>query len=127
MKHVLLIEDDPFIIDIYNTKLKKEGFSVEVAVNGKEALKKIKEKKPDLILLDIVLSQATGFEFLEEVKGMSKLEKTPVIILSNLSQKRDVEKGLQMGAVKYLIKAHYTPSEVVKEVKEVLKLNYKEK
>jgi len=127
MKHILFVEDDPFIIDIYNTKFKKEGFSVEIAVNGKEALKKIKEKKPDLILLDIVLSQATGFEFLEEVKGMSKLEKTPVIILSNLSQKRDVEKGLQMGAVKYLIKAHYTPSEVVKEVKEVLKLNYKEK
>ena len=121
MKNILLVEDDPFMIDIYTTKLKEAGFAVEIAIDGKQALRKIKEQKFNLLLLDIVLPQLSGFEFLKKVKSFPKFESLPVIILSNLGQKREVEKGLGLGAIKYLIKAHYTPSEVVGEIKKALK------
>lgn len=121
MKKILLVEDDPFLIDIYTTKLKEVGFSVESVSKGKEALKKIKEEKIDLILLDIVLPEETGFSFLKKIKESPEFKEIPVIILSNLGQKREVEEGLHLGATKYLIKAHFTPSEVVEEIKQTLK------
>ncbi len=123
MKKILLVEDDNFIIDIYVTKLKEVGFSVQSAVNGEDALAKIKQSRPDLVLLDIVLPQVTGFEFLQEIKSMPELKNVPVIVISNLGQKKEVEKGLSLGAAKYLIKAHYTPTEVVEEIRAVLNKN----
>jgi len=135
MKNILLVEDDPFLIDIYTTKLKEEGFSVEVATGGEEGLKKIREKKFSLLVLDIVLPKIDGWEILEKLKTelpkeakvkmrtkfSSPIKNLKIIILSNLGQKEEVEKGLRLGADKYLIKAHYTPSEIVEEIKKVLK------
>lgn len=121
MKQILLVEDDPFLIDIYTTKLKEAGFSVEVAVDGEEALRKAKGKKPALIVLDIVLPQIDGWEILKKIKSSPELKNLKVIILSNLGQKEEVERGITLGATKYMIKAHYTPSQVVKEIKKVLK------
>ena len=121
MKKIILVEDDPFLIDIYTTKLKELDFAIQVATDGEEAINKIKEEKPDLIVLDIVLPHVDGWEILREIKGEEKLAKTKIIILSNLGQKEEVEKGLQLGATKYLIKAHYTPSQVVEEIKKILK------
>lgn len=121
MKTILLIEDDPFLIDLYTTKFKEVGFEVEVAADGEKGLKKMREKKPDLILLDIVLPAINGWEILGEIKKDENLRDLKVIILSNLTQKEEVEKGLKLGAIKYLIKAHYTPTEVVEEVKKILK------
>jgi len=121
VKTILLIEDDPFLIDIYTTKLKESGFSVEVATNGEEGIIKAEEAKPNLIVLDIVLPQIDGWEILKKIKQDENLKKIPVIILSNLGQKSEVEKGIKLGAAKYLIKAHYTPSEVIEEIKKVLK------
>lgn len=121
MKSILLIEDDPFLIDIYSTKFKEAGFRVVVAVDGKEALRKTKEDRPDLLLLDIVLPNIDGWEFLKKIKKDDELSNLKVVILSNLGHKEEVEKGLKLGAVKYLIKAYYTPSEVVKEIKKILK------
>jgi len=125
MKSILLIEDDPFLIDIYTTKLKEAGFSVEVATDGEQGLKKLAENKFDLLILDIVLPQIDGWEILEKVKSqqskVKSLEDLKIIILSNLGQKEEVEKGIKMGAAKYLIKAHYTPSEVVEEIKQILR------
>jgi len=120
-KKILLVEDDPFLIDIYATKLKEAGFSVEVAADGEEAIKKAKEKFPSLIVLDIVLPQIDGWEILKKIKEDKKIKTIPVIILSNLGQKNEVEKGMNLGAVKYLIKAHFTPSQVVEEIKKTLK------
>ena len=120
-KSILLVEDDPFLIDIYSTKLKESGFSVEVASDGESALRKVKEKEPDLVILDIVLPQLDGWEILRQIKSDPKLKNIKIIILSNLGQKEEVERGVELGAVKYLIKAHYTPSEVVEEVKKILK------
>ena len=125
MKNILLIEDDPFLIDIYTTKLKEAGFSVEVAIDGQKGLNTLIEKKFDLVLLDIVLPQIDGWEILEKLKAQSSklknLENLKVMVLSNLSQKEDVEKAFNLGAIKYLIKARYTPSEVVEEIKKILK------
>ncbi|MDI6591442.1 MAG: response regulator [Patescibacteria group bacterium] len=120
MKKILLIEDDPFLIDIYTLKLKEAGFLVEVATDGKEGLRKTSEIIPDLVVLDIVLPQIDGWEFLKKIKANEELKKIPVVILSNLGQKGEVEKGLKLGAAKYLIKAHYTPSQVIEEIKEIL-------
>ena len=118
MKTILLVEDDPFLIDIYTTKFKEAGFNVEVASDGEEGLRKLNGEKFDLLVLDIVLPQIDGWEILRKIKNLKDLK---IVVLSNLGQKGEVEKGLKLGATKYLIKAHYTPSQVVDEIKEVLK------
>lgn len=117
MKSILLIEDDPFLIDIYTTKLKEAGFNVDFATNGEKGLRKLAEKKFDLLLLDIVLPQIDGWEILEKIKDLEDLK---IAVLSNLNQKEDVEKAFRLGATRYLIKAHYTPKEVVEEIKRLL-------
>lgn len=121
MKNILLVEDDPFLIDIYTTKFKEAGFSVKVASDGEEGLRKLNEEKFDLLVLDIVLPQIDGWEILKKIKSTPELKDLKVIILSNLGQKEEVEKGIKLGAVKYIIKAHYTPSQVIEEIKKVLK------
>lgn len=120
MKNILLAEDDLFLIDIYVSKLREAGFKVKLAKDGEEALKKLREEKFNLLLLDIVLPKISGWELLEKIKKIQKLKNLKIIILSNLCQKTEVEKGLELGATKYLIKAHYTPSEVVEEIKKIL-------
>ncbi len=121
MKNILLVEDDPFLIDIYSQKLSKAGFAVEVATDGETAIKILGEKIPSLVLLDIVLPGIEGWEVLRRIKKDKKFAGLKMIILSNLGQKAEVEKGLKLGAIKYLIKAHYTPKEVVEEVKKILR------
>jgi DNA-binding response OmpR family regulator len=125
MKKILLVEDDPFLIDIYQKKLKDSGFEVDVARDGEEALEILKRKNFDLMLLDIVLPKIDGWKILEEIREMKKekkdLEKMKIIIWSNLGEKEDVEKGFSLGATSYLIKANFTPTEVVKEIKKLLK------
>jgi len=121
MKKILLVEDDPFLIDIYTTKLKKVGFEVCVSRDGESALQLIEKERPDLVLLDIVLPHIDGWEILRKIKNNEKLKDIKIIILSNLGQKHEVEKGLKLGATKYLIKAHYTPTQIVEEIKNILK------
>ena len=118
--HVLLVEDDAFLTNIYQTKFEMEGFKVSVADNGESGLADAKKKKPDVILLDILLPKMDGFMVLEKLKADETLKGIPVILLTNLGQKDDVEKGLQLGAVDYLIKAHFKPSETVEKVKKAL-------
>lgn len=120
MKSILLVEDDPFVVDIYTTKLKEAGFHIEVAENGEEALRKLKEAKPDLLVLDIVLPNIDGWELLRKIRTELGFEDLKVVVLSNLSQKAEVEKSLRFGVIKYFIKAHFTPSEVVEEIKKIL-------
>jgi len=121
MKKILLVEDDPFLADIYTTKIKQAGFDIEAIGDGDGVIQAIKEKKPDLLLLDIVLPHLDGWEIARQIKESNDMKDLKVIILSNLGQKNEVEKGLRLGAVKYLIKAHYTPSEIVEEIIKVLK------
>jgi DNA-binding response OmpR family regulator len=116
-KHILLIEDDPFLIDIYTQKFQKEGFVVQTAPSGEKAFELIKNKVPDLILLDIVLPGIDGWNILKTIKAAPSLSQCKIIILSNLSQKSEIEKGLKLGATQYLIKSQYTPLQVVEEIK----------
>ncbi len=119
-KHILLVEDDEFLAELYATKISLEGFTVSLASDGEKGIKLIKEKKPDLVLLDIVLPKMDGFEVLSKIKADKQTANIPVILLTNLSQKDEVKKGLEFGAVDYLIKAHFMPSEVIKKIKSVL-------
>lgn len=120
--HVLLVEDDVFLSGIYQKKFEMEGYKVTVADNGEKALVEAKKKKPNIIMLDILLPKLDGFAVLAKLKEDNEVKNIPVILLTNLGQKDDVEKGLQMGAVDYLIKAHFKPSEVVDKIKAVLHL-----
>jgi len=119
-KLILLVEDDEFLAELYATKLNLEGFTVALATDGEKGLKMIKDKIPDLILLDIILPKMDGFEILKNIKADKSLKKVPVILLTNLSQKDEIKKGLDLGANDYLIKAHFMPSEVVKKIKQTI-------
>jgi len=119
-KSILLIEDDPFLIDIYSKKFQKSGFDIKVADSAEKAFSELESKVPDLILLDIVLPHVDGWAILKKIKANKALAQAKVVVFSNLGQKEEVEKGLNLGAVKYLIKAQHTPSEVVKEVSRLL-------
>lgn len=119
-KKIILVEDDKFLSEMYVVKLTESGFEVDVAADGEEGLNKIKEQKPDLVLLDIVLPKMDGFEVLRNIKNEPSLKNVSVIALTNLGQKEEVEKGLKLGADDYIIKAHFTPTEVVAKAKKVL-------
>jgi len=118
---ILLVEDDEFLLNMYKTKIVLEKYDVIVANNGEKAYKQIVEKKPDLILLDIVLPKMTGFEVLAKIKNEDdQIRNIPVILLTNLGQREDIKRGLELGAKEYLIKAHFLPSEVMEKIKKVL-------
>ena len=116
-KVIMLVEDDPFVMEIYQTKLEQTGFEVVGILNGVEALKKMDEVNPDLILLDILMPYMDGLEVLEKIKKSKKFKNIPVIMLTNFSQKEEVDRGMELGASDYLIKSHFTPSEVLKKIK----------
>jgi DNA-binding response OmpR family regulator len=120
MTKIVLVEDDPLLIDIYSTTFKEAGFLVVVVDRGDAAVERITQERPDLVVLDIVLPQTDGWEILKSVKSNEKTKDIKVVILSNLGQKEEIEKGMGLGASGYLLKAHYTPSEVVKEIRKIL-------
>ncbi len=118
---IFLVEDDSFISGMYQTKLKNMGYTVELAADGEVAWKRLTEDPlPDLVLLDVVLPKKDGFEILEELRAQDRTKNLAVILLTNLGQKPDVERGVKLGADDYIIKAHYTPSEVVEKVEKIL-------
>lgn len=121
MQKILIIEDDKFLRELIAQKLTKEGYEIFEAIDGEEGVKKVKTEKPDLILLDLILPGIDGFGVLAQIKKDLILAQIPVIILSNLGQKEDIEKGINLGAVDYLIKAHFTPNEIIDKIKTVLK------
>ena len=120
-RKILIIEDDKFLKELIAQKLVKEGYNIAEAIDGEEGIKKVKSEQPDLVLLDLILPGIDGFEVLSKMKEDSSLVSIPVIILSNLGQKEDVEKGLKLGAADYLIKAHFTPGEIIDKIKIILK------
>lgn len=119
-KKILLIEDDPFLRNLMMVKLQKEGFGVAEAFDGEDGLVKVSEIKPALVLLDLILPGIDGFEVLRQLKSNPALNSIPVIILSNLGSRTDIEKGVKMGAYDFMIKAHFTPEEIVEKIKNAL-------
>lgn len=117
---ILIIEDDKFLRELICRKLSKEGYEISEAIDGEEGVKKANEIVPDMILLDLILPGIDGFSALEKIKENPKTLNIPVVILSNLGQKDEVEKGLKLGAADFLIKAHFTPEEIVEKMRFVL-------
>jgi DNA-binding response OmpR family regulator len=119
VKKILLAEDDQFISRAYKDGLGRAGYKIITAMDGREALKKIRSEEPDMVLLDLIMPEKNGFEVLEEMKKDKALKNIPVIVLSNLGQESDVDQGKKLGAVDYLIKSNVS----IKEVIEVIKLH----
>ncbi len=115
-KKVLVAEDDVFLSQLLSTRLEKAGISVLKAFDGEEALNLIKKERPDLILLDIILPKKSGFEVAEEVASNPMLRIIPIIITSNLGQDSDVERGMALGVVEYLVKAKVNIDDLIAKV-----------
>jgi len=103
------------LLGMYATKFEMENFKVITAEDGEKAVRAALKELPDIILLDIILPKQNGFEVLRQLKADQSTANVPVILLTNLSQKDEIEQGLKLGAEDYLIKAHFMPSEVVKK------------
>jgi len=119
---ILLIENDQFLYKILAVKLKRAGFDIFLAADGEEGIKKVKEVKPNLVLLDLILPKINGFAVLSEIKKIPGLKKIPVVILTNLCQKCDIEKGMKLGAKDYLFASNLSLSEIVEKVKNYFKI-----
>lgn len=122
-KTVLIVEDDPFLHNLvadYLEQLRSKGARVEVAFNGQEALDKIGEVKPDLMVLDVVLPGMNGFEVLEKVRAQDAYKTLPVIVLSNLSQPQDQKRAEELGVQEYLVKANFMLSDLSEKITTLL-------
>ena len=116
MKKILLVEDEEIMIDLLQRKLTKEGYEVSVARDGEEGLKLMREVKPALILLDIVMPKMGGFEVMEEMGKDKNLKDIPVIVISNSGQPVELDKAQKLGAKDWLIKTEFDPQEVLNKV-----------
>jgi DNA-binding response OmpR family regulator len=124
MAKILVVDDSPALLELYDFTLSSEGYKVETAKDGVEGLKKMSEFKPDLILLDILMPNKDGFDTLKEIRADDK--KTPILLLTNVDEQSKVEKGLKMGATDYIVKFQQTPNQVVEEIRQVLQKSGKE-
>lgn len=114
---ILIVDDDEFLVDMYSVKFKESGFDIEIAFSGAEALEKIRGGfSPSIVLLDIVMPVMDGFEFLANIKKEKLIPNAKIIILSNLGQKDDIDKGIALGACDYVVKAYFTPTEIVNKI-----------
>ena len=123
---IFIVDDDKFLLDMYALKFADSNFEVVAITDAHEALNKlVTGEHPDAILLDIVMPGMDGFTFLEEISKKNLAGKSILVVLSNLGQKEDIEKGLRLGAHGYIIKASSTPSEVVTKVKQIMQEHQK--
>lgn len=121
--HILLIEDDPMLTELYQTKLELETFRVSIATDGKEGLASARRLKPDLILLDIMLPEMNGFEILKKLGEHTATKRIPVIVLTNLGGERadsDKRLALSLGAKEFLVKTFHLPDDIVGKIKTTL-------
>ena len=119
-KKILLIEDEDFIRDLYQRQLGKAGFNVKTAADGQTGLQTLNTETFDLLLLDIMLPGMNGLQILREFKTQNPNSTMITILLTNLGQEAVIKEGFELGAQAYLIKASYTPDQVVSEVKNAL-------
>ena len=117
---ILIVEDDDFLLKMYAAKLELENFKTLTAVTGTQGLKLAQKERPDLILLDLNLPEMDGFQILKALKDDQETKDIPVLVLTNYAQKENIDRCLELGAVDYLIKAHFIPSEVVRKIKQIL-------
>lgn len=117
---ILLVEDDQLLSDLLAKKLAQTGCMPVHAADGIEALDRMRTERPDLVVLDILMPGMSGFEVLQQMRRDTQLTKIPVILLSNLGQEQDIDRGRELGAVNFLIKATVTLDEIVEEIRRVV-------
>ncbi len=119
-KTIMVIEDDRFLSSLIKARLEKDGFVALQAFDGDEALKLLKQEKPDLIVLDLIMPKVSGFEVLEAVSLDPQLNKIPVVILSNLAQDSDIEKAKSLGAKEYFVKVRVSIDDLINKVRSIV-------
>ena len=119
-KKVMIIEDDRFLSSLMKTRLEKEGFHVIQMFDGEEAIQALKQERPNLIVLDLVMPKVTGFEVLQAISILPGFENTPVMVLSNLAQDSDVEKARQLGAKEYFVKVKISIDDLIEKIKSLV-------
>lgn len=117
---VLVVEDDKFLMKVYQSKLTKEGFNVLAVSDGEEAIAKAKAEKPQMVLLDLIIPKKDGFEVLAALKDDPELQSIPVLILSNLGQNEDLKKAMALGAVDYVVKSDMSIEDVLTKIRQYL-------
>lgn len=122
MKKVLIVEDDSFLQGLEVEKLKKVGYEVSTASTGEIAMQKIQDETGiNVILLDLVLPDFDGFDILKKVKTINTLKNVPVIVFSNLSEEKTIDKSKELGASDFMVKSNFTLDELVTRIKEIVK------
>ncbi|MFA6422704.1 MAG: response regulator [Candidatus Buchananbacteria bacterium] len=116
---VLLVEDDQMILDMYRLRFEEEGYDILVTEKGSEAIELAGKEKPDIILLDVILPEIDGFSVLQTLKADMSTKDIPILLLTNLGQESDKEKGMTLGASDYFIKSRHTPTDVLKKIQEI--------
>ncbi len=120
MPKVLIIEDDKFLSSILKSRLEKDGLTIVQAFDGDEGLSVLKQDRPDLILLDLIMPKVSGFEVLEQISLDPQLSHIPVMIASNLGQDSDIQKAKSLGAVEYYVKVRTTIDDLAQMVKNLI-------
>jgi DNA-binding response OmpR family regulator len=122
MSKLLIVEDDPLISRMYEKAFKASGHEIFLAGDGEKALEmlQIEGNRPNIILLDVMMPKMNGFDVLRKLEADEKLKNIPVILLTNLAGQQDAEKGLELGAVLYLVKSQYSPKEIVEKVEQII-------
>lgn len=119
-KSIVLIDDDKWLVDLYGEKLRLEGFMIFTAHSGQEGLEMAMKLKPDLVLCDVVMAGGDGFYVLSKLKENEGTKHIPVISLTNLSNEQDRQTLISLGTSAYLVKAEYTPTQVVEKIRKIL-------
>lgn len=117
---ILIIEDDDFLRSLAVTKLEKEGFAMETATTGDTGLDQVMKLPPDLLILDLMLPNMSGFEVLEKIRSNDTTKKLKVIVFSNLGEETDIKRCLDLGVSEYLVKANFTLDELAEKIKLIL-------
>ena len=121
MKKLLIVEDDPFILDIYKSQFKREGYMVDIAKDGQMALEKIKTTLPDLVLLDIGLPKIDGWQVLAAMRSDAAMKNIKVVVISNNNQQDNAENIIKYNVLKYFLKVEHTATDIIRQVKDILK------
>ncbi len=122
---ILIVEDEEFLRDVIHEKLEEAGYKVWSVGDGLEGIETVKKERIQLVLLDLLIPGIDGFEVLRRLKWDKETSSIPVIIFSNLGQKEDVDRALGLGAEDYLIKAHFTPDELLAKVNGIVRKTYR--
>lgn len=117
MKKILIVEDEEILSEVLKDRFTDDGWEVTIAMDGEEAMEKVKKESFDLMLLDLIMPKKNGFEVLEEINNNPELKDLSIIVLSNLGTDEDIKKALSLGAKDYFVKTQHPVSEIIEKAK----------